>query len=117
MSGETHLKLLAHLGLLRAAAGLLFLCSPLLALPGLAQYREDADSPSPSMLAEDYSDDLAAQPEPVDVQHYVIDAQLKPATHEITGKAQMRILARQSASRLNLELNSNLFPKRILDEQ
>ena len=82
----------------------------------LAQYREDPDSQS-RPLAEDFSDELEARQEPVSVQHYVLEAELKPATHELTAKAQMRIVANQSAARVAFELNGNLFPKRITDEQ
>lgn len=101
----------------RLLLGLLLLCSPMFVVHGHAQYREDPDTQSGAMLAEDYSDDLVAQQEPVEVQHYLIDAELKPATHEIVAKAQIRIIARQSSNRVIFELNGNLFPKRILDDQ
>jgi aminopeptidase N len=82
-----------------------------------AQYREDPDTQSKPLLAEDYSDDLVVQKEPVEVQHYVLDAELKPASHELQARAQIRIIARQSVTRVSFELNGNLFPKRITDDQ
>ncbi|OFV96856.1 MAG: hypothetical protein A3H94_02660, partial [Acidobacteria bacterium RIFCSPLOWO2_02_FULL_60_20] len=51
------------------------------------------------------------------VEHYVIDAELVPQSHEIRAKAQIRFQARENLSDVQLELNSNLFPTNITDGQ
>ncbi|MBI2819642.1 MAG: tetratricopeptide repeat protein [Acidobacteria bacterium] len=79
-----------------------------------SQYRESQEA-EPRLVADDYSAVMESQPEPIEVQHYVIDAELLPETHEIRAKAQIRFLARESLSDIQLELNSNLFPTNITD--
>lgn len=79
-----------------------------------SQYRESQEA-EPRLAADDYSAVMESEPEPIEVQHYVIDAELLPETHEIRAKAQIRFLARQSLSDIQLELNSNLFPTNITD--
>ena len=83
--------------------------------PARAQYSESRE-PSPRLVADDYSVDAEAETDPVSVEHYVIDAELLPATHEIHAKAQIRFKARSSATDVDLELNKNLYPTNITDE-
>src|SRR5687767_9764308 len=68
------------------------------ALASQAQYTETrSDSQDRSrIIPEDYSVDLEAELDPVEIQHYVIDAELRPASHDIKAKAQIRFAARQS---------------------
>ena len=98
--------------------GLVWLAAlPLLVPPPLcAQYRESQE-PQPRLVADDYAADQEAKPDPIAVQHYVIDAELIPASHEIRAKAQIRFQALESVSDVQLELNSNLFPTNITDGQ
>jgi hypothetical protein len=95
-------------------AALLVLALSPNALP--AQYRESAD-PEPSFVADDYSVAMESQLEPVELQHYVIDADLLLESHEIKARAQIRFQARESLSSVRLELNSNLFPTNITDSE
>ena len=81
-----------------------------------SQYRESQES-QPRLVADDYSAALESQPEPITVEHYVIDAELVPQSHEIRAKAQIRFQARENLSDVQLELNSNLFPTNITDGQ
>ena len=81
-----------------------------------SQYRESADR-EPLQVADDYSVAMESQPEPIEVQHYVIDAELLPASHEIRARAQIRFLAREALSAIQFELNSNLFPTNITDAE
>ncbi|MBI4480795.1 MAG: peptidase M1 [Acidobacteria bacterium] len=81
-----------------------------------SQYRESQE-PQPRLVADDYSAALESQPEPLTVEHYVIDAELVPQSHEIRAKAQIRFQARENLSDVQLELNSNLFPTNITDGQ
>src|ERR1051325_322281 len=80
-----------------------------------AQYSE-ANAPQPKLVADDYSVEADAQLDPVTIQHYVIDAELKPATHEVHAKAQIRFQARSSVTDVDLELNKNLYPTNITDD-
>jgi aminopeptidase N len=79
-----------------------------------AQYRESQTS-NAHLVADDYSTTLEAQPDPISVQHYVIDAELLPATHELKAKARVQFQARESVNDVQFELNSNLFPTNITD--
>jgi tetratricopeptide (TPR) repeat protein len=80
------------------------------------QYRESADQ-EPLLVADDYSVAMESQPEPIDVEHYVIDAELLPESHEIRARAQIRFHAREALSAVQFELNSNLYPTNITDAE
>jgi hypothetical protein len=95
----------------RTGLWLLVCLAPLLAQ---AQYREDQQS-QPRTVPEDFSADMEAQQEPIAVEHYVIEAELIPASHEIKAKAEVRFRARESVGSVTLELNQNLFPTNITD--
>jgi hypothetical protein len=79
-----------------------------------SQYSE-SDDRQPLLIADDYSVEMEAQLEPVDVLHYLIDAELLPESHEIRARAEIQFQARESLSAVRLELNSNLFPTNITD--
>ena len=81
-----------------------------------AQYTETKEDRA-RVIPEDYSVDLEAQLDPIEIQHYVIDAELRPAAQDIKAKAQIRFVARENLGSVELELNSNLFPTNITDEQ
>ncbi|MBI3933208.1 MAG: peptidase M1 [Acidobacteria bacterium] len=81
-----------------------------------AQYRESQES-QPRLVADDYSAVLESQPDPIAVEHYVIDAELVPASHEIRARAEIHFQTRESRSEVELELNSNLYPTNITDGQ
>jgi aminopeptidase N len=90
--------------------------------PGLlqAQYTEtgsDAGNARSRVIPEDFSIDVEAELDPVEVQHYLIDAEIRPESHDLKAKAQVRLAARQSLTTISFELNSNLFPTNIMDEQ
>ena len=95
----------------RIGLWLLVCLAPLLAQ---AQYREDQQS-QPRLVPEDFSADMEAQQGPIAIEHYVIEAELIPASHEIKGKAEVRFRARESVGSVTLELNQNLFPTNITD--
>ncbi len=81
-----------------------------------AQYSEQEDA-RPQLVREDYLPDFQEFQEPVTVQHYVIEAELFPETHQIQAKAQIRLQAMEDVYSLNFELNNNLFPTNIENEQ
>ncbi|MGH9786668.1 MAG: hypothetical protein ACRD88_21070, partial [Terriglobia bacterium] len=97
--------------LLRAARlGLLVL---LWIVPGLAQYSERNEPRG--RLAVDELPPEEPRP-PIAVQHYVIEADLDPGTHELKSKVHIRIQAREAASEVEFELNPNLFPTSVAGE-
>lgn len=93
-----------------AALGLLAF---LLAAPGQAQYSEKEAS-RPLLNADDYT--IEARREPVAVQHYDIEADLDPETHQIKSKVQMRLQALETVSDITFELNENLFPTNVMSD-
>jgi hypothetical protein len=97
----------------RACLWLLLGLAPILAP---AQYREDQQS-QPRVVPEDFSLDLEAQQDPITVEHYVIEAELLPASHEIKAKTAVRFRARESVGSVTLELNQNLYPTNIADAE
>jgi aminopeptidase N len=94
-------------------AALVFLLAA--SVPLRAQYSE-SQAPQPQLVADDYSAEAEAQPDPIIIEHYVIDAELLPATHEIHAKAQIRFQARSSVTDVDLDLNKDLYPTNITDE-
>lgn len=81
-----------------------------------AQYSEQEDA-RPQLVADDYLPDYQEFQEPVTVQHYVIEAELSPETHQIQAKAQIRLQAMEDVYSLSFELNNNLYPTNIENEQ
>ncbi|OFV99911.1 MAG: hypothetical protein A3H28_10325 [Acidobacteria bacterium RIFCSPLOWO2_02_FULL_61_28] len=59
---------------------------------------------------------MEATREPVTAQHYVIEADLEPATHELKAKVQARVQALETVSTVEFELNPNLFPTNVTGE-
>ena len=96
---------------LRAAA--LGLLAFLLATPGQAQYSEKEDS-RPLLTADDFT--VEDRREPVAVQHYDIEADLDPETHQIKSTVQMRLQALETVSDITFELNENLFPTSVMSD-
>jgi aminopeptidase N len=82
-----------------------------------AQYTERADAQEDRsrVIPEDYSVDLETQLDPLEIQHYVIDAEIRPATHDIKARAGIHFAARQSLTTVDFEFNANLFPTNITD--
>ena len=102
-------------------AGTMMLTTMMLALlwissVGAAQY-SDRSEPRAQLLAEDYAPEELAQLPPIRIQHYVLEAELQPAAHEIKGKAQIRFAASEDIRTVELELNHNLFPTKLTNEQ
>src|SRR5688500_7187594 len=68
---------------------------------------------------------LAAQPQlpaapqerrvRVDVQHYVIDAEINPEAQTIAGKVQVRFIPNEATSSVAFELNNALNVSQIVD--
>jgi len=120
MKMSSHTNISRHTGYMRQCAdGLGFavwLMVCLLPVSLWSQYRESQTS-SARLVADDYSTAMEAQLDPIAVTHYVIDAELLPATQEIKAKAQIRLKARETVSDVQLELNKNLFPTNITDSQ
>ncbi|MBI4465250.1 MAG: peptidase M1 [Acidobacteria bacterium] len=81
-----------------------------------AQYT-DREEPRAQLVAEDYAADTLAQLPPIRIQHYVLEAELFPDAHEIKGKAQIRFEASEEVRTVELELNHNLFPTQLTNEQ
>jgi len=94
----------------RASLGLLIL---LWIVPGMAQYSE-RDEPR-GRLAVDELPQEEPRP-PITVQHYIIEADLDPETHELKSKVQIRMQARQTTSDVEFELNANIFPTSVTGE-
>jgi len=92
-----------------AALGLAAFC---LAVPGGAQYSE-RDS-RPLLNADDFA--VEERREPVVVQHYDIEADLDPETHEFRSKVQVRLQALEPVSEIQFELNENLLPTSVASE-
>ena len=112
MSGR---NVLAALG--RTALRAVALC--LLASAGTsgleAQY-VDREEARPRLAAEDYSAELETQRAPIAVQHYGIEAELLPQTHELKAKTQVRFQALAPVSTVEFELQPNLFPTNVTGE-
>ena len=81
-----------------------------------AQYSEQEDA-RPQLVRDDFFGDFQEFRDPVAVQHYVIEAELFPETHQIQARAQIRFQALEDVYSLEFELNNNLFPTNIENEQ
>ncbi|MBI4458521.1 MAG: peptidase M1 [Acidobacteria bacterium] len=101
-----------HRSTLVAIAGAFFLAGT----AGLAQYSERQEA-RPLLTREDDSYAAEAAREPIAVEHYRIDAELIPQTHEIKAKAEIRFQAQETVSSARFELNNNLLPTNITDEK
>ena len=51
------------------------------------------------------------------MEHYGIDAEIFPATHELKAKALIRFQALENMSAVEFQLNRNLFPTNIADDE
>ena len=91
------------------------LLTALLGPAGLwAQYAE-RESDRPRLAPEDYTPPEERR-SPVSVEHYEIEAELLPATHELKAQARVRFQALEEVSSVEFELNNNLFPTQITGE-
>ena len=81
-----------------------------------AQYSERQES-RPMLIPEDFSSAAEEAREPIAVQHYGIEAELLPQSHELKAKVQIRFQARENISSVEFELNNNLLPINITDEK
>ncbi|OFV94752.1 MAG: hypothetical protein A3F68_06190 [Acidobacteria bacterium RIFCSPLOWO2_12_FULL_54_10] len=81
----------------------------------LAQYQEQQGTPT-SIIPDDFSEAIEEPQAPITIQHYVLEAEFFPQTHELKGKAQIRFQARENVSSIELQLNNNLFPTNMADE-
>ncbi len=86
------------------------------AVAASGQYTETPES-SAQMVPDAFSAEVEAEREPFAVRHYVIDAELIPATHEIKARAEVVFEARARLRFVELELNQNLFPTNITDAE
>ena len=81
-----------------------------------AQYSE-RDERGMQYATADYTAMLEARREPIAVEHYEIEAEVFPATHELKAKALIRFQALEDLGAVAFQLNRNLFPTDIADEE
>lgn len=81
-----------------------------------AQYSEREERER-QLAGADYTAMREARREPVAVEHYGMDAEIFPATHELKAKAQIRFQALENVSAVGFQLNRNLFPTNIADQE
>ena len=91
-----------------------FLITLVFPLAARAQYSEREEAPA-RLTAADFSE-VPERREPIAVQHYVLDVDITPDTHQLKGKAQVRFQALENLNTVEFELNNNFFPTKITDE-
>jgi tetratricopeptide (TPR) repeat protein len=66
--------------------------------------------------AQDRSSDRSARQQKIDVQSYLIDAQVDPRAQTLTATAQVKFIPLEDTSSVTFELNNALNISRVLDE-
>jgi tetratricopeptide (TPR) repeat protein len=66
--------------------------------------------------AQDRSQDRGARQQKIDVQSYLIDAQVDPRAQTLTATAQVRFIPLEDTSQVTFELNNALNISRVIDE-